>query len=198
VTVELAVEAVVVVRARAPKEADAELPGRAGDGIELLAADAEVVEQVLGQAGRRSLAEADHTDIGAADDADCELRELALHGEGGDECIAAGAQDEHALELGVFRHTEYLQPPQPVQRNIYQINSRPAPQGTGRLIKDLRVHGIELSSDRRDAGGVDEVEGASPAGQLRLVGPGGAERVIRVDGWGTGPSAGGKIDRIRP
>jgi len=73
-------DAVVVVElpARPPEEADAELPGGLRQGVEVLSAVAEVVEQVAGEVGRRPLADADHADVRAAHDAHGKLRDLQL------------------------------------------------------------------------------------------------------------------------
>src|SRR5688572_30245095 len=76
--IELMVEGIIEAFARAPLEADPELPGWLRVGMEVLPVESEVFEEMLREIRRGPLAHADDTDIRAAHNAHTEVRQLAL------------------------------------------------------------------------------------------------------------------------
>ena len=76
-------ECVTEILPRAQEKVDAHFPGGFGFVVESAWRDFEIFEEVLGKGNCGAFADADDADIGAADDLNAKLRELAFESQRG-------------------------------------------------------------------------------------------------------------------
>src|SRR5688572_16421639 len=96
-------ERVIKLAARPPEKFDAQLPRRLGLNVELLRLQSQILEKMFGERDGRSLAHANHSDVGTANDAHAQVRQFALEGNGDHEARAAATKDDDRAN-GCWEH----------------------------------------------------------------------------------------------